>query len=102
LIYFSRVGTEIISEIMMNLLSFIIASAYLIVAYIYASPAVLFRIICFLIFGLACIWFGGPLGSITGFRWIGNIGVSQETPGSIVRLLGWIVLIVVPVILLLA
>ena len=85
---------------MTRILSLIVASAYLVTAYVYAGSGVFLRIISFLLVGIACIWFEDPLGRITGFRWVGNINVSQETPGNIIKLLGWIVLLLVPAILL--
>ena len=85
---------------MARTLSLIVASAYLVVAYLFADTYVLLKIISFLFIGIACIWLGDPLGKITGFRWIGNINVSQETPGGIIKIFGWIVLVVVPAIIL--
>ncbi len=85
---------------MARTLSLIVAIVYLVVAYLFADTYVLFKVISFLFIGIACIWFGDPLGKITGFRWIGNINVSQETPGSVIKILGWIVLLFVPAIIL--
>ncbi len=85
---------------MARILSLIISGAYLVAAYLTAGSDILFKIASFLFIGIACIWFGDPLGRITGFRWIGNINVSQETPGSIIKVLGWIVLLLVPAIIL--
>jgi len=85
---------------MTKLLSLIIASAYLAAPYFFANPEILFKMMYFLIIGIACIWFGGPLGRLTRFRWIGNINISQETPGSVIELLGWVVLLLVQPILL--
>ncbi len=82
------------------MLSLILAIAYLVAAYVFASSEVFFRMIFFLLIGIVCIWFGDPLGRITGFRWVGNINISQETPGSVIKFLGWIVLLLVPAILL--
>lgn len=85
---------------MARILSLIVAIGYLAAAYFFADSEVLFKMISFLLIGMACIWFGDPLGRITGFRWIGNINVSQETPGSVIKILGWILLLLVPAILL--
>ena len=85
---------------MAKILSLIVASTYLVVAYFFADAYLLFKIISFLFIGIACIWFGDPLGKVTGFRWIGNINVSQETPGGVIKILGWIILLGVPAILL--
>jgi hypothetical protein len=85
---------------MAKFMSLIVTGTYLVAAYFFASPEVLFRVIYFLIIGIACIWFGDPLGSLTGFRWLANINISQETPGSVIKLIGWIVLLIVPPIIL--
>ncbi len=85
---------------MARILSLIVAGGYLVAAYLSSGSDVLFKITLFLFLGIACIWFGDPLGKITGFIWIGNINVSQETPGSIIKVLGWIVLLLVPAIIL--
>ncbi len=83
---------------MARTLSLIVASVYLVVAYLFADTYVLLKIISFLLVGIVCIWFGDPLGRLTGF--MGNISVNQETPDSVIKILGWIVLLLVPAILL--
>ena len=53
----------------------------------------MYKMIPLIVFGLACIWYGDALGRITGFRWFGTINISRETPGGLLRFLGWILLL---------
>lgn len=85
---------------MAKILSLIVAGAYVLVTYLLTGTDILSKIVLFIVLGTACIWFGDPLGRVTGFRWAGNMNVSQETPGAIIKIVGWIVLLLVPAIIL--
>ena len=53
-----------------------------------------------LLFPLACIWFGDDLGTYVGM--LPGPGISKTTPGWMVRLGGWFLLLMPPVVLWLA
>jgi hypothetical protein len=50
-----------------------------------------FKAFACVILPLACIWFGDAMGSYTGPS--GSIWINVPTPGAIVRILGWILLL---------
>ncbi len=76
-----------------RIISLSISLIYLLLAYIFRGGELTLKMLIYLIFVLACIWFGEELGSYTGFSWIGNMYISEESPGSVITCLGWILLI---------
>lgn len=79
-----------------RILSVIVAIAYMLFAYFFLGFSLLVKIFGFLIVGLACIWFGDELGSLTGFNLMRMMDISEKTPGIIVRSVGWLIITVVP------
>jgi len=74
-----------------KIISLIISIIYLVVAYTYRGAEDLLRLLLFLMLPLACIWFGDEMG-----RWTGTIRlhlVTSESPGCLVRFMGWILLL---------
>lgn len=64
-------------------------------------------VVLFLILPLACIWFSETLGNYTGPSFFkGNrydyfTSIDKETPGCMIALVGWILLLLLPLIYLL-
>jgi hypothetical protein len=54
------------------------------------------KALVFTILPLACIWFSESMGNATGM--LDSISINQESPGVIIRWLGW-VLLLLPIIL---
>jgi hypothetical protein len=79
-----------------QLISLAVVVGYGVFAYLAGGTSLVLKIVGWLIVGLACIWFGDELGSLTGFRLIRMINISEKTPGAFVRLIGWLILILVP------
>jgi hypothetical protein len=53
----------------------------------------LFRLFGFLLIPLACIWFGDGMGRYAGYSPLGQLFISKESPGCLVALVGWILLL---------
>jgi hypothetical protein len=81
-------------DIMSRILSLTLVALYVVLAYALDHIGVIHRMIPIIVLGLACIWYGDALGGMTGFRWFGNINISNTTPGGFLRFLGWILLMV--------
>lgn len=75
-----------------------IVAIYLLTAYLLRGPVLSLKLLMYLILALACIWFGDEMGSFTGYSWTGNINISRQSPGGIVRFFGWVLLILPAVI----
>ena len=85
----------------MRFLSLIIASAYIAVVLlssVFAQPRSLREtvigvlVVCvFLVLPLACIWFSDEIGGYTGM--LPGPGINKRTPGSLVKLGGWVLLL---------
>lgn len=75
-----------------RLASLIVASIYLAAALITEGVEGFVHTLIFLVFCLACIWFGDEMGSFLGFAGIGRPRITKKTPGIIMRLGGWILL----------
>jgi hypothetical protein len=75
-------------------LSVIVAAAYLIAAFTFATPAIGPRVLAFLILPMACIWFSEELGEFTG-DWGGH-HIDQKSPGCMIAFLGWVLLLLPP------
>jgi hypothetical protein len=72
-------------------LSGVIAAIYVLAALVTTSAEHAFLALLFVIFPLACIWFGDAMGGFTGPA--GTIGITASSPGVVVRILGWVVLL---------
>ena len=75
-----------------RIISLLIALIYIIVAFIAGSGQSVFYIAVFLVFVLALIWFSDEMGSYIGFVGRGP-PITKETPGCIVRFMGWLFLL---------
>lgn len=78
---------------MERLLSLLVAFGYLAVGFWVEGPAAL-GFLVFLILPLALIWFGDDLGAYVGpsFR-PSPRRITSRSPGSLVRILGWVLLL---------
>lgn len=79
-----------------RLLSVLVAVSYLgLIGCNWGFGAVL-RAVAAVVLPLACIWFGDELGSLTGIRFgLFRPVVTEASPGSVVRLVGWMVLLII-------
>ena len=73
-----------------RLFSAILAAIYVIGAFTRSSEDGC-KVLLAVIFPLACIWFGEAMGGFTGPA--GSVGITAPSPGIIVCILGWIVLL---------
>jgi len=69
-------------------LSLLIGLGYLAAVAVAAGPAAVLPYAGPLVFVLALIWYGDEMGSYTGFL-PPHRPITQRSPGSVVRLLGW-------------
>jgi len=72
-----------------RLLSLIIAAAY-VAAAVALGGGLVFRAVL-LVFPLACIWFSEEIGEYGGFA--GFHPVTSPTPGCLIALVGWVLLL---------
>jgi hypothetical protein len=72
-------------------LSGIVFLIYFVVAYAGGGGGAAFMVMIFCALPLACIWFGEAMGGYTGQG--GTIGITAPSPGIIVCILGWWVLL---------
>ncbi len=79
-----------------KLLSLVVASAYLALAFSFKSGALVGHFVVCLVPALALIWFPEQLGSFTGWYSHG-CEVKSETPAILVSIMGWIFLLGLPV-----
>ena len=80
-------------------LSLIVAGVYILIAYMCREAVPTYMWYYLLVpmgWGLACIWFGDELGSIVGAR-LGNARITSTTPGGVVRFVGWLLLVLLPI-----
>ncbi len=85
---------------MLRKTSLIIAIVYLILALVAGGLVLFLSILCVLIVALAMIWFGEEIGEYTGgFHRIGSPYITKKSPGALVSLFGWMLLLL-PVLLL--
>lgn len=75
-----------------RIISGIIATCYLVAAYIVNGPLMTLRMAGFLILPLACIWFSNEMGGYTGTGF-GRGGVTEKSPGWAVAFAGWLLLL---------
>ncbi len=87
----------IIKKIVEKAASLIIAVIYALTAY-FNCPILsiklnlAFNFFMILMLSLSCIWFSEHLGRFTGH------GINKESPGCMVKLVGWIILVLIPLI----
>jgi hypothetical protein len=74
-----------------RILSGAVAAIYVIAALATAGAEHAFLLCLYLLFPLACIWFGDAMGGFTGPA--GTIGITASSPGVFVRILGWVILL---------
>ncbi len=82
---------------MSRLISLAVAGIYISIAYFCGEAFEAFTVVLgiSLIVGLSCIWFGDELGGMLGY--MGHASISSTTPGNVVRFIGWIILLFLPV-----
>ncbi|MBW1823344.1 MAG: hypothetical protein JRI87_02085 [Deltaproteobacteria bacterium] len=77
---------------MRKIISLVISIIYLVAAYSAGGAAIFFKVLVFLLFPVAFIWFGDAMvnykRSATGGR-----PITKELPGCLIRLAGWILLL---------
>jgi len=79
-----------------KIISLIISIIYLVIAYMFGGGEIVLKLFLFLLIPLGCIWFGDSLSSYTG-----NLGVhriTSESPGFLIKIAGWLLLLL-PVLL---
>jgi hypothetical protein len=76
-----------------RLLSTLVAVTYIVIAAIHGGAEMAFKVVLFLILPLACIWFSDAMGAYTGFFPLGDYPITQQSPGILVRIMGWVVLL---------
>jgi hypothetical protein len=76
-----------------RILSGLIALIYLILGFFGAGPETGIKILACLTLPLACIWFPDEMGSYTGRLPISGGGINQQSPGCLVRIVGWVLLL---------
>ena len=79
-----------------RILSTIVAASFLISVLALGGGTVdVFRMTGFLVFPLACIWFSGALGKLTGIRMgLARPVINQTTPAIGVAFAGWVLMLV--------
>ena len=77
-------------------LSFLVATAYLVIALVFGGGLVAAKLAVVLLLPLACIWFPKALGNYTGVMRLQAITAS--TPAFLVCAGGWLLLVGVPLV----
>ena len=77
---------------MRKIISLVISIIYLAAAYSVGGTAIFFRVLVFLLFPVACIWFGDAMTSYKRSA-TGGRPITKELPGCLIRLVGWILLL---------
>ncbi len=73
-----------------RILSGVLATAYIVLAFVVAGGEACFKIAIFLILPLACVWFSDEMGDYIGQSGSGYI--TERSPGILVLILGWLLL----------
>lgn len=76
-----------------RIVSLVISAVYLVIAGVAGGAEGVLLSAIFLIVPLGCIWFGDAIGDWTGFSRLGGPRISQRSPGSAVRFVGWVLLL---------
>lgn len=66
--------------------------AYLVISGLLFKRETTFQLMIYLLFPLACIWFGEEMGNYTGFSGPFRPPITRRSPGSVIQLLGWLML----------
>ncbi len=72
-------------------LSLIVALIYLSIAAFASGVGGVLRTFAFLVIPMACIWFGDEMGDYVGY--LGSQSITGKTPGFLVRLGGWLLIL---------
>jgi hypothetical protein len=72
-------------------LSGLLAVIYILGAFVGEGAEAGCKVILLVIFPLACIWFSEAMGRYTGPA--AGIAITATSPGLVVRILGWVVLL---------
>lgn len=75
-----------------RIISGIIAAGYLFAAYLTGDTRLVWNVIFYLMLPLACIWFSDEMGSYGGLI-LGHAPITRPTPGCVVALGGWVLLL---------
>ena len=80
-----------------RLLSLLVAGIYVLIAYFGGPKVAGFTSLlgAAFVLGLPCIWFGDALGSMLGP--MGHGRIDTRTPEAVVRFLGWLLLLFLPI-----
>lgn len=78
---------------MNKIVSLILSVIYLIIAFFNGGSELLIKTFLFLLLPLACIWFGEEMGKYTGPTFGIKPHITKESPGCLVVLMGWVLLI---------
>ena len=74
-----------------RILSSLLAIMYIVIALVKGGADAVWKTVLFVIFPLACIWFADAMGGFTGLT--GTIAITKASPGIIVCILGWLLLL---------
>ena len=85
-----------------RLLSVVVAVIYVVIGAIEGGPVLALKVVGFSILPLACIWFPDALGSYTGLFPLGDYPITQPSPGILICIMGWVVLLMPVVIVIIA
>ena len=81
-----------------RIISLACAALFYLLGYLYTfdSTAAYIEFFIYLFFCIMLIWYGDELGSITGVKFGHIISpvISKASPGSVVRFLGWCLLVI--------
>lgn len=75
-----------------RILSIIVVAMYVIFAYLGGGGVLALKVLTFCLLPIFCIWWSEAMGGWTGARF-GAPSITEESPGCIVHLLGWILLL---------
>jgi hypothetical protein len=76
-----------------EILSGVLALIYIIRALVGGGAKAGLEVLAFLVLPLACIWFGDEMGDYVGTWPISGGGITNKTPGWLVRAGGWLLLL---------
>lgn len=75
-----------------RILSTLLVAGYFVTGCLAGGPKMGFVLVMFTAFPLACIWFSEAMGGHIGLH--GYIGITESSPPFMVRILGWVLLII--------
>jgi hypothetical protein len=81
-----------------RIISALVAISYLVIAFMTRGGEGACKMALFLILPIFCIWFSDAMGGYTGFLPLGDYPITQKSPGILVSIMGWIVLLL-PIVL---